>query len=151
VKLYRDSATGIAWVEDGNTGSGHSCHSHIDASGSVRGMRDRGYWGKHDRAVRSRGWIYNIDRLNISGRLDEIAQAYCRCDGRHEEGAELRGPELVEAERRAAELVEAERRVEFARWARRRRRFAPARPHGLCESRTDCAEHARDASVPSCK
>lgn len=22
VKLYRDSATGIAWVEDGNTGSG---------------------------------------------------------------------------------------------------------------------------------
>lgn len=124
--------------------SGHSCHSNIDASGSVRGMRDRGYWGKRDRAVRSRGWIYNIDSLIVSGRLNEIAQAYCRCGGRHEEGAELRGPELVETERRAA----AERLAEFAR---RRRRFSPARPHGLCESRTDCAEHARDASVPSCK
>lgn len=140
VRLYRDSASGIAWVEDGNTGSGHSCHPSIDASGSVRGMRSLGYWGQRDRAVRARGLIYNIDRLSVSGRLDEIAQAYCRCGGRHEEHPEGRGAELVESERRAA-----------VRRQHRYRGLAAVRPHGICERSSTCAEHARDASVPSCK
>lgn len=83
VKLYRDPKTGIAWVEDGTTGSGHSCHPNISSSGSVRGMKDRGYWGKHDRTVRSHGWIYNIDHVSVSGELDEIARLHCRCGGAH--------------------------------------------------------------------
>jgi hypothetical protein len=83
VKLYRDSKTGIAWVEDGTTGSGHSCHPNIFSTGSVRGMKQRGYWGKGDRTVRSHGWIYNIDHVLVSGDLDKIACEYCNCGGRH--------------------------------------------------------------------
>lgn len=145
VKLYRDSRTGIAWVEDGNTGCGHSCHPHIDASGSVRGMKSLGYWKQKDRTVRARGLIYNIDRLSISGALDEIAQAHCRCGGRHEEDAERVG--RAAAERLAAERLVAER----AAAQRRHRRLASARPHGLCEHEAHCLEYARNASVASCK
>ena len=56
VKLYRDTRTGIAWVANGTVGLGHSCHPNIDASGSVRGMKARGYWRKDDRTVRSHGF-----------------------------------------------------------------------------------------------
>lgn len=86
VKAYRDPKTGIAWVEDGTTGTGYSCHPNIDASGSVRGMKQRGHWYKSDRTVRSHGFIYNIDRCVITSDLDEIANAYCRCGGVHHEG-----------------------------------------------------------------
>lgn len=44
--LYRDDRTGIAWVENGSTGLGHSAHPNIHASGSVRGMKSLGYWSK---------------------------------------------------------------------------------------------------------
>ena len=89
VKLYRDPKTGIAWVEDGEAGVGHSCHPNIDRTGSVRGMKARGYWGKTDRTVRSHGWIYNIDKLSMSSDLDEAACRYCRCGGSaHEHGAQ---------------------------------------------------------------
>lgn len=84
VKLYRDPKTGIAWVEDGTTGTGHSCHPNIHATGSVRGMKQRGHWGKHDRTVRSHGWIYNIDHSIVTGDLDAIACAHCNCGGVHE-------------------------------------------------------------------
>ena len=30
-KLYKDTNTGIAWIEDGSTGCGHSCHANIDS------------------------------------------------------------------------------------------------------------------------
>jgi hypothetical protein len=83
VTLYRDDRTGIAWVENGETGLGHSCHPNISDTGSVRGMRDLGYWGKDERTARSHGWIYNIDRLVTSDPLDEVARAECRCGGRH--------------------------------------------------------------------
>ena len=83
VELYRDNETGIAWVEDGTTGNGHSCHPNIDTSGSVRGMKQRGYWGKNDRTVRCHGFIYNIDRLVVTDELDEIARQHCRCGGKH--------------------------------------------------------------------
>jgi hypothetical protein len=82
-KLYRDDKTGIAWVENGSTGLGHSCHPNIDSSGSVKGMKDRGYWGKKDRTVRSHGFIYNIDHLVISDELDQIANDHCQCGGIH--------------------------------------------------------------------
>lgn len=51
INLYRDDKSGIAWIEDGTTGTGVSVHPNIDSSGSVRGMKDRGYWGKKDRTI----------------------------------------------------------------------------------------------------
>lgn len=86
VQLYRDPKTGIAWVEDGTTGNGHSCHPNISSTGSVRGMKSLGYWNKQDRTVRSHGWVYNIDHVAVSGELDKIACQHCQCGGRHETG-----------------------------------------------------------------
>lgn len=63
--LFVDPKTGIAWIEDGRTGLGHSCHPNISATGSVRGMKGRGFWGKRDRTVRSHGFIYNIDHVSV--------------------------------------------------------------------------------------
>jgi hypothetical protein len=81
--LYRDTATGIAWVEDGSTGCGHSCHPNISETGSVTGMKGRGYWRDEDRAVKSHGFIYNIDSLVVSDDLDEMARQHCQCGGKH--------------------------------------------------------------------
>lgn len=83
VKLYRDPKTGIAWVENGESGCGHSAHPNIDATGSIRGMKARGYWRKADRCVRSHGFIYNTDSLVVSDELDEVARQHCRCGGAH--------------------------------------------------------------------
>lgn len=83
IELHRDPKTGIAWVEDGRSGNGHSAHPNIDASGSVIGMKSKGYWGKDDRVVRSHGYIYNIDRIVISDGLDRIANDNCQCAGKH--------------------------------------------------------------------
>lgn len=69
--LYRDDKTGIAWIEDGYTGCGISIHPNIDASGSVKGMKNLGYWGKEDRTVRSHGFIYNIDHVSFSWSMDK--------------------------------------------------------------------------------
>lgn len=80
--LYRDDTTGIAWIEDGGTGLGISVHPNISNTGSVRGMKDRGYWGRKDRTVRSHGWIYNIDRLvvNNNNPLEKLlADTECKC------------------------------------------------------------------------
>jgi hypothetical protein len=79
VKLYRNDETGIAWVEDGTSGTGHSAHPNISATGSITGIRNLGYWKKDERCVRSHGFIYNIDRLSVSDELDEIAAQECRC------------------------------------------------------------------------
>jgi hypothetical protein len=79
IELHRDYRTGIAWVADGTSGCGHTCHPNIDASGSVAGMK-RLYWGKDARTVRSHGFVYNIDRLISSDKWDEVAAAECRCD-----------------------------------------------------------------------
>ena len=62
-KLYRDDKNGIAWIEDGSSGCGISIHPNIAANGSVRGMKDNGYWQKDARTVRSHGFIYNIDHI----------------------------------------------------------------------------------------
>ena len=82
-ELHRDRKTGIAWVENGATGLGHSCHSNIDASGSVPGMKDRGYWGRKDRTVRSHGYIFNTSSLvyNREDPFDVIAAEACECVG----------------------------------------------------------------------
>lgn len=60
-ELYVDRITGIALVKDLSTGRLISCHSDIDASGSVVGIKARGAWRKRDRTVRSFGLIFNID------------------------------------------------------------------------------------------
>src|SRR5688572_5302691 len=81
--LYRDPESGIAWVEDGSTGMGHSAHPNIDASGSVSGMKRLGYWHWGDRTKRSHGFIYNIDSCLISDDYDRMAAEYCQCGGIH--------------------------------------------------------------------
>lgn len=86
VALYRDKRTGLAWVENGSTGMSHSAHSNIDVSGSVRGMRSRGYWGKDDRVVRCRGFHHNIDSVVIHDELDQLAADHCQCGGKHSKG-----------------------------------------------------------------
>lgn len=80
--LYRDDKSGIAWIEDGSTGMGISIHSNIDNSGSVRGMKQMGFWRKNDRTIRSHGWIYNIDTLIVdrNNPLERLlANAECKC------------------------------------------------------------------------
>lgn len=83
ISLYRDDRTGIAWIENGSTGCSHSCHSNIDSSGSVRGMKQLGYWNKKDRTVRSHGFIYNIDTFVIDkeNKYDLIVANECCCQG----------------------------------------------------------------------
>lgn len=81
IKLYRDSDTGIAFVHDGSTGLSHSCHPNIDSTGSVRGMKKLGYWGKNDVIVRANGYSYNVSRFCVdsSDELDNIAAESCMC------------------------------------------------------------------------
>lgn len=43
-------------------------HPSIHHTGSVRGMKKLGYWGKHDRCVRCGQYIYNLSIL-IGRRL----------------------------------------------------------------------------------
>ena len=79
VELYRYDSTGIALVEDGTTGNGHTCHPSIDSTGSVRGIKQSRAWRKNDRVVRCGGCIYNIDKFSVSDELDQIAANSCRC------------------------------------------------------------------------
>lgn len=77
--LYRCSITGIAWVEDGSSGTGHSAHANIHKTGSVQGMKRQKYWKHMDRVERTNNFIYNIDTLIISDELDQIAADHCLC------------------------------------------------------------------------
>lgn len=81
--LYRDDRIGIAWIEDGSSGCSLSVHSNIDSSGSVKGMKDLGYWRKEDRTVRSHGFIYNIDSFvcDKNCELEVIVANECKCEG----------------------------------------------------------------------
>jgi hypothetical protein len=91
VDLYQDRKTGIAWIEDGTAGVGISCHPNISDTGSIRGMRAKGWWDKKDRIVRSRGFYYNIDHLSGSGADYEIVRKTCDCGGYHGEGRAMGG------------------------------------------------------------
>ena len=35
-------------------------HPSIHYTGSVKGMKEQGYWGKHDKCVRCGSYIYNL-------------------------------------------------------------------------------------------
>lgn len=82
--LYRDNKTGIAWVENGHTGSCHSAHPNIDGTGSVIGMKNLGYWRYNALIKRSHGTIYNISVCSVHDSLDEIARQHCQCGGCHD-------------------------------------------------------------------
>jgi hypothetical protein len=77
VNLMRDPATGLAWVEDGTSGTGSSCHPNIAGRGRSR------YWTKTDRTVYSHGFTYNIDQTVGHDELTDIARAACQCGGQH--------------------------------------------------------------------
>jgi hypothetical protein len=91
VDLYQDRKTGIAWIEDGTAGVGISCHPNISDTGSIRGMRAKGWWDKSDRIVRAHGFYYNIDHLSGSGSDYEIVRKTCDCGGYHGEGRAVGG------------------------------------------------------------
>lgn len=80
VNLYRDSKTGIAWVENGCTGNEHSCHPNIDTTGSVRGMKKLGYWDRNDVIIQTNGAKYNISKFAADDELDNIAAENCLCE-----------------------------------------------------------------------
>lgn len=81
VSLHRDVRTGLAWVTDGKTGLSHSAHPNIDVTGSIRGMKGLGYWGKKDRIVRCRGYYHNVSKLAVHDYLDKVAAEHCHCIG----------------------------------------------------------------------
>lgn len=63
----------VVSIENRSVGIGHSAHPNIDASGSVKGMKNMGYWGKDDEVVRFGGHYYNMSRIAISDELDALA------------------------------------------------------------------------------
>lgn len=79
VNLYRNPITGIAWIEDGHTGCGHSCHPNIDASGSAKSMKARGFWSEDDQVVTTNGFKYNISQFIVSTNYDLLAAKHCQC------------------------------------------------------------------------
>lgn len=93
-RLYRDSESGIAWIEDGSTGLAYSAHSNIDETGSVTGMKSLGRWRKQDRTVNCHGFIYNIDTFAVdpNNSYEVIAANECMCaaciERRDEEGGD---------------------------------------------------------------
>ncbi len=60
-------------IENGSTGGGHSAHPNIDKTGSVKGMKSRGFWRKDDRTLKQGGFIYNMSSVFISDNLDALA------------------------------------------------------------------------------
>ena len=41
-------------------------YASIDATGSVRGMKKLGFWGKKDTCIRCGKYIYNVDRRVVT-------------------------------------------------------------------------------------
>lgn len=80
--LYRDDTSGLAWISDGRIGTEHSVHPSIHRTGSVRGMKSLGYWGKKDKVVRSHGWIFNISIFTCDedNKYDLIVANECKCE-----------------------------------------------------------------------
>jgi hypothetical protein len=80
IKMYRDDKSGLVWIADGTTGCGYSCHPNISITGSVSGMKSKGYWGKKDRIVRTHGFQYNVDILATGdSKYDNYIAEVCEC------------------------------------------------------------------------
>lgn len=80
VELRIHNNTGIAEIADGRHGSAHTCHPSIDSTGSITGMKNKGYWRKDARTRRAFGCIFNIDSLVSTDDLDDLAMKHCVCD-----------------------------------------------------------------------
>lgn len=78
--LYRDTENGLAWVCDSSTGMCYSAHPNIMRSGSARGMKALGYWGKKDKVIESHRFKYNISQLVVSDTWDKVAADHCQCE-----------------------------------------------------------------------
>jgi len=63
----------VVVIENYSTGGGHSAHANIDISGSIKGMKKMGYWGKNDVTHKQGGFIYNLSTQVISDPLDALA------------------------------------------------------------------------------
>lgn len=68
-----NESNGIVSIENGSTGTGHSCHPNIDVSGSLTGMKQRYKSWREGKIVRSRGFYYNKSSIVISDPLDLLA------------------------------------------------------------------------------
>lgn len=64
---------GIVVINNYSTGGGHSCHPNISATGSVKGIKAQGYWGKDDKTVKAGSFIYNKSIIHCSDNLDRLA------------------------------------------------------------------------------
>ena len=80
-KLYRDSKTGIAWIDDDSTGLRYTVHPYIDRTGSIKGMKQQHFWGKDDKVVTAAGYHYNISRFwcDKNEPFDELLSHECMC------------------------------------------------------------------------
>lgn len=85
IALYRDPATGIAYVKEGMD-TEHACHPWFNKKPSKSEMDRRG-WTPKDRLITSHGRIYNTTIFNTPRELDKIAGQNCQCGGRHEQTA----------------------------------------------------------------
>lgn len=63
----------VTCIENGSVGIGHTAHSNIDVTGSIKGMKSKGFWGKHDLIVKERGFYYNMSMVVIGDDLDALA------------------------------------------------------------------------------
>ena len=76
--LYRNDRTGIAWIIDPSTGV-HLCHPNIYRTGSVKGMKEKGIWGKRDKTEKCGDYIFNISHMICTDKYDEIVANECMC------------------------------------------------------------------------
>lgn len=64
---------GVIRVQDGTSGNGHTPWPNIDSTGSVAGMRARGFWGKEDEVLKALGSIYNVSKVVVEDELDLLS------------------------------------------------------------------------------
>lgn len=83
--IYRDERTGMAFAK--KRGENFSIHPNIHKSGSVKGMKKLGFWGKKDRVVRVGDFSYNTDIIVFDyadsklRELEEEIAKHCLCVG----------------------------------------------------------------------
>lgn len=65
----------VTIIENYSVGIGHSAHANIDETGSVKGMKELGYWRKSDHIIKARGFYYNMSTVVCSDLLDELCLA----------------------------------------------------------------------------
>jgi hypothetical protein len=86
VTLKRCSIHGIAWVEDGTSGTASSAHPNMSnrhASLKPSRMRARNVYGRDARVVACHGWAYNTSDVIVRSADDKVAADACKCGGNH--------------------------------------------------------------------